>query len=240
MPHETKPEPHPSASSAPDELAGFTPGSRVNAAGGAGLTVEDISLKGLPEGTVVGHFSLKEKLGRLAWGVVQGTLFRFSPRRADGWRAWLLRRFGARIGRVDLIRSTVRVEVPWNLEMGDDIQLGDWVYLYSLGPIRIGDRTIVSQFVHVCAGTHDHERLDFPLVRVPVSIGSDCWIATDTYVGPGVTVGRGVVVGARANVVRDLPEWMVCVGSPARPVKARVLRDHATGRLLSPGENGGA
>lgn len=210
------------------------PMKRVAVAGSAGLSLDSISLKDLPEGTVVGHFTTQEKIKRLLWVCVQSTLFRFSPRRADGWRAFLLRLFGAKMGRVELIRNTVRIEVPWNLDIGDDVQIGDAVYLYSLGPIKIGDRTIVSQFVHICAGTHDFERLDFPLVRVPVDIGSDCWIATDSYIAPGVRVGQGVVVGARANVVRNLPEWKVCVGSPAKPVKDRRLVDTQTDRLLSP------
>lgn len=207
---------------------------RVTVAGSPGLALDSISLKDLPEGTIVGHFTTQEKFKRLLWNLVQATLFRFSPRRADSWRAWLLRRFGARIGRVELLRSTVRIEVPWNLDIGDDVQLGDRVYLYSLGPITIGPRTIISQFTHICAGTHDFERLDFPLVRIPVRIGHDCWVATDTYIAPGVTIGDGTVVGARANVVRDLPQWSVCVGSPARAVKPRRLVDPDTGRVLSP------
>ncbi len=207
---------------------------RVQTAGSAGLTLDSISLKDLPQGTIIGHFSTQEKMKRLIWNVVQATLFRLSPRRADRWRASLLRLFGAKVGRVELLRNTVRVEVPWNLDIGDHVQIGDAVYLYSLGPITIGDRSIVSQFVHVCAGTHDFERLDFPLIRIPVHIGEDCWIATDTYIAPGVRIGDGVVVGARANVVRDLPEWTVCVGSPAKPVKARRLVDTETGEILSP------
>ena len=213
---------------------GKKPMKRVAQAGSAGLSLDSISLKDLPEGTIVGHFSRAEKLKRLMWNIVQATVFRYSPRRADQWRAFLLRRFGAKIGRVELLRNTVRVEVPWNLDIGDDVQIGDAVYLYSLGPISIGDRTIVSQFTHICAGTHDFERLDFPLVRIPVSIGPDCWIATDSYIAPGVTINPGVVVGARANVVRDLPQWTVCVGSPAKPVKARRLVDIHSGRVLSP------
>ncbi len=218
----------------PGQNARSKPIKRVQAAGSAGLTLDSISLKDLPQGTIVGHFSTQEKVRRLIWNMVQATLFRFSPRRADRWRASLLRLFGAKVGRVELLRNTVRVEVPWNLDIGDHVQIGDAVYLYSLGPITIGDRSIVSQFVHVCAGTHDFERLDFPLVRIPVHIGEDCWIATDTYIAPGVRISDGVVVGARANVVRDLPEWTVCVGSPAKPVKARRLVDTQTGETLSP------
>ncbi len=192
----------------------------------------------LPPGTVSGYFTRREKIGRLLWTVVQATLFRFSPRRADGWRAFLLRCFGARVGRVRLLRGTVRVEVPWNVELGDGAQIGDGVYLYSLGTISIGDHTVVSQFSHLCAGTHDYERTDFPLLRVPIRIGSHCWIAAESFVGPGVTIGDGVVVGARASVVKDLPSWKVCVGAPARPVSDRLLLDPSTGRRLDPYQGG--
>lgn len=196
------------------------------------------SRRQLPEGTVAGFFTTREKIARLGWNIVQATIFRYSPRRADAWRAWLLRRFGARVGRVSLLRSTVRVEVPWNIEIGDGAQIGDRVYLYSLGPITIGAHTIVSQFSHLCAGTHDYERTDFPLLRVPIRIGSHCWIAAETFVGPGVTIGDGVVVGARASVVKDLPAWKVCVGSPARPVSDRLLHDPASGKRLDPYQGG--
>jgi putative colanic acid biosynthesis acetyltransferase WcaF len=197
-------------------------------------TLETISIKGLPEGTIVGNFTTKDKALRVLWYIVQATLFRCSPRRADRWRAFLIRCFGGKIGKVDVIRNTVRIEVPWYITLGDHVQLGDRVYLYSIGPISIGDHTIISQFSHVCGGTHDAERLDFPLVRIPITIGSYCWIATEVFISPGVTIGNGVVVGARANVLTDLPEWKICVGSPAKPIKDRRLVNTETGEVLSP------
>jgi len=187
---------------------------------------------GFPPGTVIGHFSRSEKIRRLLWNIVQSTIFRFSPRRADNWRAWLLRRFGAKVGRVKLLRSTVRIEVPWNIEIGEGAQIGDRVYLYSLGPISIGAHTVISQFCHICAGTHDFERSNFPLLRVPIKIGARCWIATESFVGPGVTINDGVVVGARGHVIKDLPAWTVCVGIPAKPIGPRKLVDVQSGERL--------
>lgn len=199
-----------------------------------GVTFESVMAKPLPPGATIGFFSRSEKIKRLLWNITQATLFRFSPRRADNWRAWLLRRFGAKVGRVKLLRSTVRVEVPWNIEIGEGAQIGDRVYLYSLGPIRIGDHTVISQFCHICAGTHDFERTDFPLLRVPITIGSRCWVAAESFVAPGVTIADGVVVGARASVVNDLPAWSVCVGTPAKRIGPRRLFDVATGERLDP------
>jgi len=60
-----------------------------------------------------------------------------------------------------------------------------------------------------------------PLVKRPIVIGENAWLAADVFVGPGVTVGELSVVGARSVVVRDLPARMICVGNPCKPVKTR-------------------
>lgn len=173
--------------------------------------------------TQLGWFSRKEKARRLLWLLVQHTIFRWSFRRADNWRAFLLRLFGAKIGASPLIRTTVRVEVPWNLTVGDRSRLGEHLIIYNLGPIEIGSRTIISQYSHLCGGTHDYTNSRMILHKVPIKIGSDVWICTDVYVGPGVVIGDGAIIGARSSVFNDLPPWKVCVGSPAKPVKDRVL-----------------
>lgn len=166
-----------------------------------------------------------ERVRRLLWAVVQAALFRTSFHTWYGYRAALLRAFGARLGRNVRVRRTVRVEIPWNLDLADDVSIGDGVILYALGPITIGARSFVSQYAHLCAGTHDYTRRDYPLLRPPIRIGADCWVAADAFVGPGVTIGDRTVVGARSCVFKDLPPDVIAVGNPARGVKPRVLRD---------------
>jgi putative colanic acid biosynthesis acetyltransferase WcaF len=111
--------------------------------------------------------------------------------------------------------------MPWNLDLGDQATIGDRVSLYALGPIRVGARATVSQNAHLCAGTHDFRRADFPLVKAPVTIGADAWICADAFVGPGVTVGDHAVVGARAVAVRSVESRAVVAGNPARVVGLR-------------------
>jgi len=166
--------------------------------------------------------------------VVQATLFRWSPRRADGFRASLLRAFGARIGRPRVLRATVKVEVPWNLRIGEGVRIGDHANLYSLGVITIGDHAVISQHAHLCAGTHDFTLTGFPLIRPPITVERHAWIAAEAFVGPYVTIGEGAVVGARSVATRDLPAWMICTGFPAAPVRARALHDDRTGARISP------
>ncbi len=172
---------------------------------------------------LVSPWTTRQKVARMLWYLIEATLFRFSPRPLYRWRNFLLRLFGARAHRSARIRPTVTVEAPWNLEVGAQTAIGDRAILYCLGRVSIGDRVTVSQYAHLCAGTHDYTRLDMPLLCPPIVVEDDVWIATDVFVGPGTRIGAGTVVGARSSVFGDLPAWQVCVGSPARPVKERRL-----------------
>jgi putative colanic acid biosynthesis acetyltransferase WcaF len=118
----------------------------------------------------------------------------------------MLRLFGAKIGRSVHIYPSVRIAIPWNLTVKDEVGIGNGVILYSLGPIDIGSRATVSQFAHLCAGTHDYTRADMLLIKSPISVGDGAWICADAYVGPGITVGEFAVVGARAVVVKPVAQ----------------------------------
>lgn len=172
--------------------------------------------------------SSSNRLARLVWGVVWQLLFRPSPRVAHGWRCLLLRLFGARLGRGVHIYPSARIWAPWHLEMGDGACLADDVDCYSVAPVRVGARATVSQYSYLCTASHDHSRRDMPLVTAPIVLGEDVWITADVFVGPGVTVGDGAVVLARSAVVRDLPAWTVCAGSPARALRPRRFTDEKT------------
>lgn len=169
-------------------------------------------------------WTTREKVGRVLWMFAQATLFRLSFHNWYGWRRVVLRSFGAKIGSGVRIRPTAVVEVPWNVEIGDETAVGDHAIIYSLGRIRIGRLVTISQYAHLCAGTHDPTDLRFPLLRPPIAVEDEAWVAADAFVGPNVTVGRRAVVGARATVTRDVPADEIWAGNPARYIKTRVLK----------------
>jgi len=108
--------------------------------------------------------------------------------------------------------------------MGDESGCADGVILYSQGEIRLGKRVVISQGAHLCAGTHDYEKVGFPLVTAPITIGDHAWIAAEAFVHPGVAIGEGCVIGARSVVTKDMPDWTVCSGHPCQPIKQRQWR----------------
>lgn len=173
-------------------------------------------------------YSRGEMFRRLLWAMAL-PLFRFSPRILFGWRRFLLRLFGARVGRRVHVYSTARIYFPWNLEIGDWSAVGEHAFIYNLGPVRIGKNVTISQRAHLCAGTHDHTDPALPLLKPPIVIENQVWICADAFVGPGVTVGEGAVVGARAVAVRDVAPWLIVVGNPARPVRERLIGSRPDG-----------
>ena len=165
-------------------------------------------------------YSPDEMIRRVLWALTQ-PLFRFSPRPFFGWRRFLLRCFGAKIGRNVHVYPSATIYLPWNLDAGDESAIGEQVFVYNLGPVTLGSRVTISHRAHLCAGTHDHTRPDFPLLRPPIVIGSDAWICADAFVGPGVTVGEGAIVGARAVAMKDVQPRSIVIGNPAREIKKR-------------------
>jgi putative colanic acid biosynthesis acetyltransferase WcaF len=167
-------------------------------------------------------FSLLDRLRRQLWNIVHALLFRWSPRPFHGWRALLLRLFGARMGRGCHVYPGVRIWAPWNLVLGDHVGIADGVTLYSMATITIGSYAVVSQGAHLCCGTHDYNSSNFQLIAKPIAIGAQAWICAEAFVHPGVTIPDGCVVGARSVVTKPLPNaWHVYAGNPCHQVAAR-------------------
>ncbi|MCC6422986.1 MAG: colanic acid biosynthesis acetyltransferase WcaF [Phycisphaerales bacterium] len=168
-------------------------------------------------------WSTMEKIKRVIWMITRATLFRHSFHNWYGWRRFLLRGFGAKVGKGVRIRPSATIEIPWNLSIDDGAIIGDHAILYSLGKITIGRHCVISQYAHLCAGTHDHSQRSFPLLRPPIVLEEDVWIAADAFVGPGVTIGARSLLGARGSVFKDLPPGIIATGNPPPPNKPRLL-----------------
>jgi putative colanic acid biosynthesis acetyltransferase WcaF len=169
----------------------------------------------------VSLFSRRQKVVRTIWGCAWLLLFRPSPKVVYFWRRWLLRAFGARIGHGVKVENSVRVFYPANLTLGDFVAVGPSVDLYCVAPITIHSHSVVSQYSHLCAASHDFRVESFPMTCAPITIGSQVWICAGAFVGPGVTLGDRAVLAARAVVVRDVAPGVVMGGNPARPIKHR-------------------
>ena len=172
-------------------------------------------------------YSLPNKVGRVVWGFVYVLFFRFSPRPFHGWRAFLLRRFGARIGPRCRIYSAAKVWAPWNLECQIGATIADGAEIYNPAKVVLCEGAIVSQGAYLCAASHDYEDPDFPVIEATIRIGQRAWVAARSIVLLGVTIGDDCVVGAGSVVTKSMPPNTLCAGNPAKVIKQ--IRNERTG-----------
>ena len=170
------------------------------------------------------NYTAGEQLKRVIWGCCK-PLFHFSWRPLFGWRNFLLRCFGAKIGKAVHIYPSADIYFPWNLEIGDHSSIGEHARIYNLGKVSIGKETTISQYAHLCAGTHDYSDKSMPLIKSEIKIEDQAWVCADAFIGPDVTVKEGAVIGARAVVVKDTDAWTVYAGNPAKAIKKREFND---------------
>ncbi|MEJ5310876.1 MAG: DapH/DapD/GlmU-related protein [Anaerolineae bacterium] len=177
-------------------------------------------------------FSLANRIARLLWWLVSALLFKTTPRNFGAWRRFLLRCFGAKLGRDVQVYSGAKIWAPWNLQMGDFSCMDDDVDCYNADRVSIGKNAIVSRGACLCTATHDYTDPAFPSVTHPITIGDNAWIAARAFVFPGITVGAGAVVGACAVVTHDVPPGAIVAGNPAKPIANRETGDGKTGQGL--------
>jgi putative colanic acid biosynthesis acetyltransferase WcaF len=166
-------------------------------------------------------YTIRYYIRRFAWQFVQATLIRHSPRRADKWRRFWLRAFGAEIHHTSITKASTKILLPWDFKMGRHSCMADGVETWGPGPVTIGDHTIISRDVLLCAGTHDYTKANLPLVVQPIVVGSGVWIGAQAWVSGNVTLGDNCLIGARAVVTKSVPANMIAAGNPAKVIKER-------------------
>jgi len=148
----------------------------------------------------VGPWPFKILIYRYIYRVIWFLFCEFTPKKLYPWRGFILKIFGAKIGRGCFIDSTARIFYPWNLHMQDFSCVGHSVDIYNLDLVSIGERTVIAQQAYICCGTHDFRSDKFELVTAPITFGADVFVGLRAIILPGVTVEDNCVLGAGAVI----------------------------------------
>ncbi|MCE0497064.1 MAG: putative colanic acid biosynthesis acetyltransferase [Methylacidiphilales bacterium] len=157
------------------------------------------------------------------WLVANLLLFQACPMKLSGLKCFVLRRFGAKIGRNVSIKPGVKITFPWKLALGDDVWLGEECWLLNLEKITIENNVCISQRAFLCTGNHNYKSPQFDLITRPIHLEEGAWIGADAFVAPGVKVGSHAVLTAGSVATDDLPPFGIYQGNPAIFVKHRVI-----------------
>ena len=141
----------------------------------------------------------------------------------SSFKAWLLRRFGARIGKGVVIKPSVNIKFPWKLQVGDHSWIGEAVWIDNLSEVIIGSHVSLSQGCLLLTGSHDHRRERFDFLTAPIILEDGVWICARATVLGGVTCASHSVLTANSVAGSDLAPYTIYKGNPAMAVKERTI-----------------
>jgi putative colanic acid biosynthesis acetyltransferase WcaF len=170
-------------------------------------------------------FSTKDKIKRLIWQITWAICCSWTPAPLHAWRVFILRCFGAEIGKSNFIYGSCKIWAPWLLKTEDVATIGPGVEIYNPGGVYLGHHAILSQDSYLCGATHDYNTLNFTFMSKPIVIKPYAWICAKAIVLPGVTCKAGSVLAAAAITSKNLEEWTVYGGNPAIRIKERAKLD---------------
>jgi len=157
------------------------------------------------------------------------SIFRFTPEDYRPYslffpriRNFLVRNFILKSGKS--IRVKHNADISPNIVLGDNSELGTRCMIH--GNVEIGSNVIMGPDIKIYARNHRFDRLDIPIrqqgkVYLKTIIGDDVWIGANSIITAGVRVGNHVVIGAGSVVTKDIPDYAVVGGVPARVIKYR-------------------
>lgn len=181
-------------------------------------------------------------MGRLLWRIFYELLAKRLPPSVTPVVGNACRRIRLQVARRLFTECGVNVnlECGAGLAMREVIRLGDHsgigVRAHVDGPITCGTNVLMGPEVVILRRNHKFGRTDLPIRRqgssalVELRICDDVWIGRRVIITPGCRrIGRGVIIGAGAVVTKDVPDYAVVGGNPARIIRIRHLTHDATG-----------
>jgi len=128
---------------------------------------------------------------------------------------------GMKIGKGSTIHMWANFFKPSNISIGEDTIVGDHVFLDGRASLTIGDHVDIASRVLIYNSEHNINKSDFSAKEEPVDIGDYVFLGPRVIVLPGVKIGRGAILGAGAVVTKDIPEFAIAGGVPAKVIGER-------------------
>ncbi len=166
----------------------------------------------------------RSRVWQILWFLCGSPLLRSQVNPSSGLRAFLLRIFGARIGRGVVLKPGLRVKYPWLLSLGDHSWLGEDCWIDNIARVDVGSHTCVSQGAYLCTGNHDWSDPAFALRPGPIVIRDGAWVGAKTVVCPNVVIGELAILTAGSVARTSLPDREIYGGNPAVFLRTREVR----------------
>lgn len=162
-------------------------------------------------------------LKRFLWFYLNALFLKSSLLPSNRFKVFLLRLFGAHIGKNTTIKPGVNVKYPWHLTIGSNTWIGENVWIDCLVPVSIGSNVCISQGAVLLTGNHNYKKATFDLMVSGFILDDGVWIGACAIVNPGVTVASHAVLTSGSVATRNLDAYGVYQGNPALKIRERII-----------------
>lgn len=140
-------------------------------------------------------------------------------------RKFIFRIAGVKIGKNSFIHMGTRFYFPKGVRIGNGTIIGDRCVLDGRAKLTIGDHVDIASEVLIYNSEHDVNSENFDPIEAPVTIEDYVFIGPRAIILPGVKIGKGAVVAAGAVVTKDVGEYEIVGGVPAKLIAERKVKD---------------
>jgi putative colanic acid biosynthesis acetyltransferase WcaF len=159
------------------------------------------------------------------WFVVNAIFFNSYFPITTSIKCFILRTFGAKVGKKVMIKPKVNIKYPWLLTIGDYVWIGEEVWIDSLAEVFIGNNACLSQGVMLLTGNHDYTSSTFDLRVGKIILEEGVWIGAKSVVCPNVTCYSHAVLTVNSVAVKDLQAYGIYQGNPAQWIRERKIKN---------------
>lgn len=167
----------------------------------------------------IGASGIKQVL----WYLTNVIFFRNPLNILSSSKVFLLKIFGAELGKGVVIKPAVNIKFPWKLKVGEFSWIGEGVWIDNLSEVRIGSSVTLSQGAMLLTGSHDHTKTSFDYQSFPITLEDGVWIGSKAVVFGNVTCGTHSILGINSVAESDLKPYTIYKGNPSVPVLERVI-----------------
>ncbi len=160
---------------------------------------------------------------RIIWFYISALIFKTSLFPSSAFKVFLLRLFGAKIGKGIVLRHRLNIKSPWFLIVGDFSWIGEEVWIDNLVPVKIGSHVCLSQGAMLQTGNHDFSKSTFDLITGGIILEDGVWIGAKALVCPNVFAAEHAVLNAGSIATKNMEAYFVYQGNPAIKVKQRTI-----------------
>ena len=160
---------------------------------------------------------------RVLWYLVNAAFFLNPLVSSFGLKIFLLRMFGAKIGKGLVIKPRVNIKHPWMLEIGNHVWIGEHVWIDNLARVSLGNHVCLSQGAFLLCGNHNYKKVGFELMVKEIVLEDGVWVGAKAVVSPGVRCQTHSILTVNSVATKDLEAYSIYQGNPATRVKERVI-----------------